>query len=797
MDTANRAKSIFIAALEKPAERRDSFVEEASAGDSELRSRVQALLKAHDNPDTFLDEPAAQLDPTVEAFATVPISEAPGTVIGRYKLLEQIGEGGMGVVYMAEQRSPIRRRVAIKIIKSGMDTRQVMMRFEAERQALALMEHANIARVLDGGATEAGRPYFVMELVRGVTITEYCDQNNLAIRSRLELFVQVCRAIQHAHQKGIIHRDLKPSNILVTVNDGVAVPKIIDFGVAKAINQQLTEKTLFTAFAQMVGTPLYMSPEQAEMTSLDVDTRSDIYSLGVLLYELLTGATPFDQRRLREAAFDEMRRIIRDEEPPRPSTRFSSMVDATRTVAAARRQIEPQRLNHLLRGDLDWIVMKSLEKDRTRRYDSANGLAQDIDRYLANEPVEARKPTRLYRLRKFVLRNKLGVIAGTAVAAALLTGTILASIGLIQARRQARVAREQAVRSEQVAQFLQDMLKGVDPSVAAGRDTTLLRDILDKSAARVGNDLKDQPDVEAELLTVIGNTYRSLGLNAQAQMTHREALAIYRQLGAESREIATLLDIIAGELSDMEHNIEAEASERQSLAMRKKLLGPENADVAQSLHFLALIVFREGQEAPVSLKQRKFQEAEGLARDALAMRQKVLGNSNRQVAESLETVAVTVCAQHRLDESEALARQSLAMCKDVAGDDQLAIATRLFSLADVLYEKNEYAEAEADYWSVLEIRRKFFGNVHPDVAIVVHHLARLCAAQNRLPEAEQMYRDALMIWRKTFGDGYIYVRVGMTELAAVLEQEGKKPEAEKLRAEARELIADQAKSSQP
>ena len=397
---------IFSAAIElDSAEERARYVEEACAGDTQLKRRLEQLLHAHFEAGSFLDAPA----PALDATSPQPNSEPLGTVIGPYKLLEQIGEGGMGVVYMADQQVPVRRRVALKIIKPGMDTRQVIARFEAERQALALMDHSNIARVLDAGTTDSGRPYFVMELVRGVPITEYCDKNNLPVHERLELFVQVCQAVQHAHQKGIIHRDIKPTNVLVTQVDGHAVPKVIDFGVAKAINQQLTEKTLFTNFAQMIGTPLYMSPEQAEMANQDVDTRSDIYSLGVLLYELLTGTTPFDQQRIREAAFDEIRRIIREEEPPKPSTRISTLGEK-RTVTAAHRKVDPNGLSRLLRGDLDWIVMKSIEKDRTRRYETANGLARDIDRYLSNQPVEACPPSATYRFRKFARRNRIALV---------------------------------------------------------------------------------------------------------------------------------------------------------------------------------------------------------------------------------------------------------------------------------------------------------------------------------------------------------------------------------------------------
>ena len=391
-------------------------------------------------------EPAAKGGPgqagTIEL--KLPPVEQPGDWIGRYRLLQKIGEGGFGAVYMAEQQEPVRRRVALKIVKLGMDTKQVIARFEAERQALALMDHPNIAKVFDAGATETGRPFFVMELVRGIKITDYCDQNNLTTAERLALFKQICHAIQHAHQKGIIHRDLKPSNILVTLHDGTPVPKVIDFGVAKATQQQLTDKTLFTAFEQVIGTPAYMSPEQAELSGLDIDTRSDIYSLGVLLYELLTGRPPFDPKELMRAGLNEMRRIIREKEPPRPSTRLSTLDDADLTQVARHRHAEAPKLISLIRGDLDWIVMKALEKDRTRRYETANGLAHDIQRHLDNEPVNARPPSRTYRLQKMVRRNKLAVSAVAAVAAALIVGLGVSTWSFVRERH----ARQRAVAAE-------------------------------------------------------------------------------------------------------------------------------------------------------------------------------------------------------------------------------------------------------------------------------------------------------------------------------------------------------------
>jgi serine/threonine protein kinase len=421
------AEEIFHQALAQPPAERPAFLAAACAGDEPLQRRVQALLHAHDNPGSFL----AQQPPEPVGTTDDPISERPGTVIGPYKLLELIGEGGMGAVWMAQQTEPIQRRVAVKVVKEGMDSRQVLARFEAERQALALMDHPNIAKVLDAGRTPSGRPYFVMELVKGKPITQYCDERRLGVRERLELFGDVCRAVQHAHQKGIIHRDLKPSNVLVAPYDGKPVVKVIDFGVAKATGHQLTDKTLFTGFGALVGTPEYMSPEQAEVNNQDIDTRSDIYSLGVLLYELLTGSTPLTRQRIKEAALLEVLRVIREEEPPRPSTRLSESKGALPSISA-QRQTEPAKLRRLVRGELDWIVMKALEKDRNRRYETANGFAMDLQRYLADEPVLAGPPSAWYRLRKFVGRNRGLVAASVALAVSLLAG--LTAVLVVQAR---------------------------------------------------------------------------------------------------------------------------------------------------------------------------------------------------------------------------------------------------------------------------------------------------------------------------------------------------------------------------
>ena len=430
-------EAIFLGAIEKDAsQQRGAFLDEACAGNRRLRQRVEALLKSHQQADSFLKEPPIDFDAVSHRPA---ITEGPGTTIGRYKLLEEIGEGGFGVVYMAEQREPVQRRVALKIIKLGMDTKQVIGRFEAERQALAMMDHPNIAKVLDAGSTETGRPYFVMELVKGVPITEFCDQNKFSTRQRLELFVAVCNAVQHAHQKGIIHRDLKPSNVMVTLHDDRPVPKVIDFGIAKATQHRLTEKTVFTEFKQLIGTPAYMSPEQATFSGLDIDTRSDIYTLGVLLYEVLTGTPPFDEETLRGVAYDELCRIIREEAPPTPSTRLRALGDKLAVISKSR-ATEPGLLRRLLRGDVDWIVMKALEKDRTRRYDTAAALGMDIQRHLCNEPVLAGPPTAAYRLRKFVARNRTAVLTTAAVATALVIGTVAATLGFVQANQERKSA---------------------------------------------------------------------------------------------------------------------------------------------------------------------------------------------------------------------------------------------------------------------------------------------------------------------------------------------------------------------
>ena len=488
-------RAVFAEAYRRPQQQRVPYLDEACRGDATLRTEVESLLNAYEAAGGFLETPPICQGVTLDE---TPIAEGPGTVIGRYKLLEKIGEGGMAVVYMAEQEQPIRRKVALKIIKLGMDTRQVIARFEAERQALALMDHPSIAKVFDAGATDTGRPYFVMELVTGVSITEYCDKNNLSTKDRLALFLQVCNAVQHAHQKGIIHRDIKPSNVMVTHHDGKPVPKVIDFGIAKATNQKLTEKTLFTRYAHIIGTPAYMSPEQAELSDLDIDTRSDIYSLGVLLYELLTGTTPFSEEELRQGGYIEMQRVIREQEPAKPSTKLSTLGD-TLTDIAKHRSSTPDLLRKAIRGDLDWIVMKSLEKDRAQRYEAPEALALDIQRHLEHRPVLAHAPSAGYRLHKFLRRHRAQAVA--ALSMSLLGGALIAVFSLWShsryefAEAEAEALRHKSILSQARAQSTMteygaalEILEAVLGSKYVGAEARLLQDQIQKAVrGRIGD----------------------------------------------------------------------------------------------------------------------------------------------------------------------------------------------------------------------------------------------------------------------------------------------------------------------
>ena len=770
-----REEAIFEGALQLPPEQRGDYLKVACGGDAGLIERILDLIHFHEKSDGPLETPAVAPPPRAAVPHSLPLGEKPGDKIGNYKILQLIGEGGCGSVFMAEQEQPVRRRVALKVIKLGMDTKNVIARFEAERQALALMDHPSIAKVFDAGATETGRPFFVMELVRGIKITEYCDQNHLSTNERLKLFKEVCQAIQHAHQKGIIHRDIKPSNILVTQHDGEPVPKVIDFGIAKATGQRLTDKTVFTEFEQFIGTPAYMSPEQAEISGQDIDTRSDIYSLGVLLYELLTSHTPFDSKELMKVGLDAMRRAIREIEPPKPSTRLSTLLDTDLTTIARQRHAATQKLIHLIRGDLDWIVMKSLDKKRTRRYETASSFAEDIEHFLKNEPVIARPPGAFYRFQKLVRRNQVVFTASTAVAVAIIAGLVVSTALFFREQAARRDADREAQRSQQVALFLEDMLKGVGPGVALGRDTTLLREILDKTLARVTNDLKDQPEVQAEICNTLGEVYRALGQSGKAEQLHRSARSLLDlKRGAKRRDVAVSLNDLALVLRDQGKFPEAEALQREALDLRRKLHGNEHAEVAESLNNLALVLRSES----------RLTEAEKLHREALALQLKLFGHDHLAVATSLNNLALTLDAEGKPADAERCFRESLGIQKNLLGDNQPGVAITLDNLAFVLREQGRLDEAETLEHQSLGMQRKIFGSEHPSVATAMNNLGLILAAQGKTIEAEKWIREALAQRRKLLGQAHPELAASLHHLAVLMREGGKLEEAGQLEREA-------------
>jgi serine/threonine protein kinase len=758
--TPQREEALFQAAAQLDNKARSAFLDGACRGDDALRQRLETLLAAHEQTGGALAEPVPAAKATMKIEFADASDESIGQKIGRYKILEKVGEGGCGVVYVAEQTEPVRRRVALKVIKLGMDTKQVVARFEAERQALAMMDHPNIAKVLDAGCTESGRPYFIMELVRGIRITDYCDQNNLPTKDRLELFIKVCQAIQHAHQKGIIHRDIKPSNILVTLHDGAPVPKVIDFGIAKATEGKLTDATVYTQLHQFIGTPAYMSPEQAEMSGLDIDTRSDIYSLGVLLYELLTGRTPFDGKELMSLGIDAMRKTIREKDPVRPSTKLATLQGDELTTTAKRRSVDRVKLLHQLKGDLDWIVMKCLEKDRTRRYETANGLAFDIKRQLTNEPVLARPPSTIYRIQKAVRRNKISFAAGAIVFGALLLGIIATTWQSVRAtrakhealeaqanearlRQQAEVdeqtAKTESAKNEQTANFLVSMLNSAGPLAVKGWDTTLLREMMNQAEARMSKDLADNPLVEAQLRGVLGWTYYGLGDYSRAEDSLRRCVEICRkQSESDSLNhdwqigLADALHVLGLTIWHEWRLSEAESCQRESLGISRKLFGEESAETARPLADLALVLRTQG----------KVIEAERMYRETLATRLKFLGDDNEEVAWSEFGLGLTLQDLGRLAEAEGFSRKSLATFQKLLGPKHPNVALALICVGSNLREQGKLSEAESALREAEALQMELLPKNHADAQLSLFSLPIVLEEENKPAEAATFYRQA-------------------------------------------------------
>lgn len=747
----NREQEIFNAALERSTDaERAAFLDSACADWPEGRARIEVLLQAAAAAGGFLADEEA------------PVREGPGARIGRYRLQELVGEGGFGAVYRAEQDQPVRRTVALKIIKLGMDTRAVMARFEAERQALALMDHPNIARVLDAGATETGRPYFVMELVRGTPITTFCNERRLRLPARLDLFLQVCRAVHHAHQKGIIHRDLKPSNILVTHDDDRPVAKVIDFGIAKATHEPLTEKTLLTRLHVFLGTPAYMSPEQVGLGGIDVDTRSDIFSLGALLYELLADSPPLDTRALLAAGYAEIQRAIHHIEPPPPSQRVAALDAEARQRVAGQRRCPPAWLVAELRGDLDRIVLKCLEKDRVRRYETTEDLARDILRYLHNEPVLARPATPGYRAAKFVRRHRRGVLAGTLAA------TLLASLGIYHAHRLA-VERDraqlEAQKTAKVSELLTEIVTSSDPY-----RTPSTQGLLEESADRVRQEFAAQPDVRAEILNAIGRVRLRRGELDQAEPLLEEALAAARAIGRPDPRLAQTLSNLGMLRFERGHGAQAVPLLAEALDLRRRLLGNAHNDVAISLVELGR----------VQSSLERLDLAEPLFREALAIRRQVLGEIHRETAVSLGDLAVLLWSKGELAAAEPVFLQSLDVHRQTVGPEHPNVGQSYANLAQLRIDQNDLAAAETLLRDALAIFRRSFGAQHWRTARILGALGDVWRRQGRLDEAAAALDEARAFARAALGDDRLQVALLDLERARVHLDRGEAAAAEPL-----------------
>jgi tetratricopeptide (TPR) repeat protein len=776
----NREEALFAVALEKPAEKRAAFLDAICDGDAALRLRLESLLAAHEQPETLLATQVEAARPTIKLDLADAPDEAVGQTLGRYKLLEQIGEGGCGMVYVAEQKEPVRRKVALKVIKLGMDTKQVVARFEAERQALAMMDHPNIAKVLDAGTTDVGRPYFVMELVRGIRITDYCDQANLTTKERLDLFIKVCHAIQHAHQKGIIHRDIKPSNILVTLHDGVPVPKVIDFGIAKATQGDLTDKTIHTQFQQFIGTPAYMSPEQAELSGLDIDTRSDIYSLGVLLYELLAGSTPFDAKELMASGIDAMRKTIREKEPQRPSTRFATLGVDQLTTTAKRRSADTSKLLHQLKGDLDWIVMKCLEKDRQRRYETANGLAADINRHLTNEPVIARPPSAAYKFQKAYRRNKGVFAAGAAVAVALVFGIIVSAWQAVRATRaeaEAIVEKAQALTEKANAQgalqFIQeDVLSQASPGYQPDRDLTV-RALLDRIAGRLARATNHPPLVEASIRQTLGSVYTELGDYPKAIQHFENALRVQREnLGETNLDTLRSLNGLATAHWLGGSPSLAEPLTRHGLEASQRTLGETNALTLQFMQTRAFVLMLLG-ETP-------WAEVEALFFRTLALHREVLGPDDPGTLRLIYGIGLGYQYHFKADKAERLLADALERARRVLGEERPITGGLMVVMSSNYRQLNQPEKAKPLALRVLELRRSTLGTNHPLTLSAIANLATVYVMQQQFDEARPLVEQILNLSQRIPLEKSAFLGANLTVLGWNYLQQGDVAQADTL-----------------
>jgi non-specific serine/threonine protein kinase/serine/threonine-protein kinase len=766
-DHGEHVAALFEAAVSLDPGQRSAFLDRACGDKGSLRQEVEELLLADAAAGSFLRHPVFDL-PTADD------SHASQRTIGPYTLLEVIGEGGMGEVWLAEQRQPVRRRVAIKLIKVGMDTKEVVARFESERQALALMDHSVIAKVFDAGSTPEGRPYFVMEYVAGLPITDYCDKHKLTIRHRLELFTRVCEGVQHAHQKAIIHRDLKPSNILVSEVDGKPSPRIIDFGVAKAIAQKLTDRTMYTQIGMLIGTLGYISPEQADSGGEDIDTRTDVYSLGAVLFELLAGSLPLDLEKL---AYDEVLHRLREEDAPRPSTKLRTLGEVS-DVAATNRGTDLSTLCRQLSGDPDSIALKALEKDRARRYASASELAGDIARYLRNEPVAAHPPSTAYRARKYLRRHRVGVTVAAALALLLVAIAIGQTVELRHVARERDRATRERDRADRISQFMTGMFKVSNPSEARG-NTVTAREILDKGEKEIDNGLKNEPELQAKMMYTMAETYQGLGLESRAQPLLERALQIQRRLlGHEHPDTLRSMGTLAAVLAYEGHYVEAEKLQRETLEIRRRVLGPDHPDTLESRNLLAATLEYGGHLV----------EAEKLERETLDIRRRVLGSENEDTLASMSLLAYTLAGEGRFTESEKLFRETIDIQRRVLGPEHPDTLLSISNLVSTLVGENDYGEAERLSRGALQIQRRVLGPEHPDTLYSMSNLAYALMEKGSYAEAEKLQHETLEIQRRVLGPEHPDAIASMENLAGILIAETRYPEAENLNRETLDII---------